>query len=242
MPANLTQPARYAGYRFPTAVIHHALWLMNCFNFSLRVVQKLLLQRGIGVSHETLRAYHADTWVPMEPQIRCLHRPRDSASSIDTRQNLAPGRDARRGPRTSENVSWRAVDEHGGVLDILLQDHRDTDAAKRFFEKLIKDHALVPEKIITDQLGSYSRAWRTLCTRAGQARVREIRGEAEQSRRTGSRACQRKTTRVSRVTIPTRQPRDDVAVLGFHSECVQTQAGNGGGSSRTQADGVSSLG
>ncbi len=50
------------------------------------------------------------------------------------------------------------MDEHGLVLDILLQDHRDTSAAKAFFETLIKDHEFVPEKIVTDQLDSYKAA------------------------------------------------------------------------------------
>jgi putative transposase len=58
MPADLMHPARYARYRFPTSIIHRALWLMNRFNFSLRVVQELLLERGIGVSHETLREWN----------------------------------------------------------------------------------------------------------------------------------------------------------------------------------------
>jgi putative transposase len=55
-------------------------------------------------------------------------------------------------------VLWRAVDEHGMVLDILLLEDRDTDAAKCFFSRLIKDHTFVPEKIVTDQLGSYKSA------------------------------------------------------------------------------------
>jgi putative transposase len=57
---------------------------------------------------------------------------------------------------------WQAVDEHGSVLDILLLENRDTDAAKCFFEKLIKDHTFVPEKTITDQLGSCEATWKQL--------------------------------------------------------------------------------
>jgi putative transposase len=48
------------------------------------------------------------------------------------------------------------------VLDILLLEHRDTDAAQCFFEKLLKDHAFVPEKIVTDQLGAYEAAWKQI--------------------------------------------------------------------------------
>jgi putative transposase len=46
MPADLTDPTRYAGYRFPIAIIHHALWFMNRFNLSLRTVQEILLELG----------------------------------------------------------------------------------------------------------------------------------------------------------------------------------------------------
>lgn len=50
------------------------------------------------------------------------------------------------------------MDQHGTVLDILLQHERDTSAAKRFFEKLFEGLEFMPEKIVTDQLGSYKAA------------------------------------------------------------------------------------
>lgn len=56
---------------------------------------------------------------------------------------------------------WRAVNEHGEVLDVLLQAHRDTEAAKRFFSRLIDDQDL-PERIITDGLRSYGAALKRL--------------------------------------------------------------------------------
>jgi putative transposase len=56
---------------------------------------------------------------------------------------------------------WRAVNEHGEVLDVLLQEHRDTGAAERFFRRLIDDQDL-PERIVTDGLRSYSAALREL--------------------------------------------------------------------------------
>jgi len=52
---------------------------------------------------------------------------------------------------------WRAVDEHGAELDILLQKRRDRAAAKRFFKHLIRS-CPVPRKIVTDQLRSYPAA------------------------------------------------------------------------------------
>ncbi len=56
---------------------------------------------------------------------------------------------------------WRAVDETGAVLDILLQPHRDTDAAKTFFERLLVNYD-VPDVIYTDKLWSYGAAIRAL--------------------------------------------------------------------------------
>ena len=58
-------------------------------------------------------------------------------------------------------ILWRAVNEHGEVLDVLLQKHRDTGAAKRFFCRLIGDQAL-PERIVTDGLRSYGAALKDL--------------------------------------------------------------------------------
>ena len=56
---------------------------------------------------------------------------------------------------------WRAVDEHGVVLDVLLQRHRDTDAAKTFLPRLLGEFH-VPETICTDKLASYGAAIREL--------------------------------------------------------------------------------
>ena len=57
---------------------------------------------------------------------------------------------------------WRAVDEHGQVLDILLQEQRDTDAAERFFRKLLGHAGAPPERIVTDRLASYGAALQRL--------------------------------------------------------------------------------
>ena len=55
---------------------------------------------------------------------------------------------------------WRAVDQHGNVLDILVTSRRDTRAATRFFRKLLKGLEYVPRVLITDKLGSYAAARR----------------------------------------------------------------------------------
>ena len=53
---------------------------------------------------------------------------------------------------------WRAVDAEGNVLNVLLQRHRDTNAAKRFFRKLRHRQGFVPRVLVTDKLKSYEAA------------------------------------------------------------------------------------
>ena len=55
---------------------------------------------------------------------------------------------------------WRAVDQDGDVIDILVQRRRDRHAAKRFFRKLLKGQGAAPRKIVTDKLRSYGAARR----------------------------------------------------------------------------------
>ena len=63
--------------------------------------------------------------------------------------------------RVSTPARWRAVDEHGFVLEVLLQRHRDTEAAKTFLTRLLGEYD-VPEVIHTDQLRDYGAAIREL--------------------------------------------------------------------------------
>ena len=55
---------------------------------------------------------------------------------------------------------WRAVDQDGDVIDILVQPRRDQKAAKRFFRKLLKGQGRPPWRLVTDKLRSYSAAHR----------------------------------------------------------------------------------
>jgi putative transposase len=173
MPADLTHPARYARYRFPIAIIHHALWLMNRFNFSLRTVQELLRQRGITVSHETLREWNLKFAAQLSLEIKRRRRDQSMTWHLDEMHVVIQGK---------VMWLWRAVDEHGFVLEILLQDKRDTGAAKRFFERLMEDRTVVPEKIVTDQLGSYKAALKEIPALEGVKHV-FVKSEARLSNR-----------------------------------------------------------
>ena len=131
-------------------MIQHAVWLYHRFPLSDRDVQELLHQRGIEVSHETLREWAIKFGPLFADGLRHREPRRGSRWLLDEVCTTADG---------VRNGLWRAVDEHGFVLDILLQRHRDTEAAKNFMRRLLAEYD-VPEMICTDQLRSYRAAIR----------------------------------------------------------------------------------
>jgi putative transposase len=64
--------------------------------------------------------------------------------------------------RGQQRYLWRAVDQDGDVIDILLQPRRDRRAAERFFRKLLKGQGREPRRLVTDKLRSYAAAKRTI--------------------------------------------------------------------------------
>jgi len=140
------------GYRFPVVVIGYAVWLYHRFTLSYRDVEELMLERGIAVTRESIR-----NW--------CI-----KFSDLFAQGLLH--RESRRGSRWHldemcveiggvKHWLWRAVDEHGAVLDVILQEHRHTEAARSFFSRLLREYD-VPEVIYTDKLWSYGAALREL--------------------------------------------------------------------------------
>ena len=122
------QPASYPRHRFPAEIIAHAVWLYHVFSLSLRDVELILAERGVVVTHESIRHW-------------CRKFGADFARRI-RRRRPKPGL-----PRTYKvfiringvlHYLWRAVDQHGVVLDILVQGRRNAAAAKRFFKRLLR--------------------------------------------------------------------------------------------------------
>jgi putative transposase len=143
----------YKGFRFPPEIISHAVWLYFRFSLSFRDVEELLAQRGIVVSYETVRQW-------------CLNFGQTYANEL-RRRRLRCGDKWHMDEvfltiRGKKHYLWRAVDQDGNVLDILMQSRRNTKAAKRFFRKLLKGLQYVPRVIITDKLRSYGAAKREI--------------------------------------------------------------------------------
>lgn len=138
------------GYRFPKTIISYAVYLYHRFLLSYRDVQELLFERGIDVSHETVRVWCAKFGPDLAEALRYRKPRRGRSWHLDEMRVVVGG---------TTHWLWRSVNEHGDVLDVLLQENRDTGAAKRFFRRLIDDHEL-PERIVTDGLRSYGAALR----------------------------------------------------------------------------------
>jgi len=146
-----TPSINYKRHRFPPQIMAHAVWLYVRFNLSLREVEEILLERGIDVSYETIRRWTARFGPQIARNLRRRQgRPGDVWYLDEVLVKIA-GR---------AFWLWRAVDQHGVVLDEILQPKRDKRAAKRLLVKLMKRHGFVPKRIITDKLRSYGAAKR----------------------------------------------------------------------------------
>src|SRR5215217_748109 len=139
----------YAGYRFPPEVISQAVWLYFRFPLSLRMVEEMLAARGIIVSHESVRQWALKFGQAFANQIRRrLPRTGDKWHLDEVVIKIAG----------KKHWLWRAVDQDGIVLDILMQSRRDKRAAKHLLRKLLKKQRRPPRVLITDKLASYGAA------------------------------------------------------------------------------------
>src|ERR1700730_6164163 len=98
----------------------------------------------------------------MVPHIWADLRQRITSSPPSLRRQMAPGCACTVSINGKTHYLWRAVDQDGNVLDILVQSRRNKHAAKRFFRKLLKGLQYVPRVIITDKLKSYGAAKREI--------------------------------------------------------------------------------
>jgi len=144
-----TSASLYQRHRFPAEIISHCVWLYFRFSLSFRDIEEMLAMRGVALSYETVREW-------------CLKFGQTYANNL-----------RRKSPRSGDNwhldevflkingrlyYLWRAVDQDGDVLDILVQSRRDKRAAKKFLRKLLKGLRYVPRVLITDKLRSYGAA------------------------------------------------------------------------------------
>jgi putative transposase len=162
----------YKRHRFPARLIAHAVWLYFRFPLSLRLVEELLLERGIVVSYKTIRRWAAKLGPAIARGVRRrAPRPGDIWHLDEVRVVI----------RGTVHWLWRAVDQHGAVLDEILQRHRDKRAAKRLLIKLLKRQGWVPRRIVTDKLASYGAAKREVAPGIEHRSHKGLNNRAENS-------------------------------------------------------------
>ena len=164
-----TQPS-YAGHRFPPEVIGHAVWLYFRFPLSLRMVEEMLAARGIAVSHETVRQWALKFGRGFANRIRRRLPSAGDKWHLDEVQITIAG---------EKHWLWRAVDQDGFVLDVLVQSRRDKKAAKRLLRKLLKKQMRPPRAMITDKLASYGAAKKELMPGIEHRRHKGLNNRAE---------------------------------------------------------------
>ena len=140
---------RYKGYRFPIEVISSAIWSYYRLTASFRDIEILLMQRGIEVSHETVRCWVKNFGTLYAHQLKKKQAKRGDRWHLDEQCIVMNGK---------RHWLWRAIDQDGYELDILMQPRRNTKSAMRFFRKLLKGLQYVPRVIVTDKLRSYNSA------------------------------------------------------------------------------------
>jgi putative transposase len=153
----------YKRHRFPPAIIQHAVWLYFRFTLSFRDVEDLLAERGLDVSYESIRYW-----------VRKFGK--QYAKRIDSRRLRPNCRWHLDEVFVSINGKrmylWRAVDDEGEVLDVLVQSRRNKKAALKLVRKLLKKQGYLPSIVVTDKLPSYGAALKDL----GLSRLHDFGG------------------------------------------------------------------
>jgi len=165
-------PPAYKRHRFPPEIIAHAVWLYFRFALSYRDVEELLAERGVIVTYETVRQWCRKFGQTYANALR-RRRPRPGDKwHLDEVFIRISG---------VQHYLWRAVDQDGNVLDILVQSRRDKAAATKFLRRLLKDLAYVPRVVITDKLASYGAAKREALPSVEHRQHKRLNNRAENS-------------------------------------------------------------
>ena len=143
----------YSRRRFPPAVIQHAVWFYFGFTLSFRDVEEMLAKRGIEVSYETIRCWTLKFGPKFAANLRRRRQPISPRWHLDEIVSMIA---------VDRIYIWRAVDDEGEIMDMVVQKQRDTGAALRLMRRLLRNSHVEPETITTDGLRSYPAALKIL--------------------------------------------------------------------------------
>ncbi len=162
----------YKRHRYPAEIISSTLWLYYRFSMSFRDVEELMATRGVVLSYETVRRWVLKFGQQYANELRRRRPQLGDKWHLDEVFLTINGKTA---------YLWRAVDQHGSVLDILVQSRRNKQAAKKFFRKLLKGCQSVPRVIITDKLACYGTVKREVLPGVEHRQHKRLNNRAENS-------------------------------------------------------------
>lgn len=162
----------YHRHRFPPEIISYCIWLYNTFSLSYRDIEKMMLYRGVCVTYEAIRYWCRKFSQTFANQIRRRRPQTGHKWHLDEMRVLIKGK---------VFWLWRAVDEEGNVLDILMQSRRNKGAAKKFIKKLLKKQGYGPRVMVTDKLKSYAAAKKEILPTAEHRQHKGLNNRAENS-------------------------------------------------------------
>ena len=143
----------YSRHRFHPNIIRRAIWMYFRFNLSFRDVEELMIERGVDVSYETIKRWVDKFGSQYAKRIKSRCDPPSPVWHLDEVYTKINGKMV---------YLWRAVDDEGTVLDVVVQRRRNTKAATRLLRKLLRNQGVRPTRIVTDRLGSYGAALKLL--------------------------------------------------------------------------------
>jgi putative transposase len=164
--------ALFRRHRYPGEIISYAVWLYHRFTLSLRDVELLLAERGVQVTYESIRQWcrkFGPVFAAGLRQRRPAARPKWHLDEVFIRI----------GKQTF--YLWRAVDEDGMVLDILVQERRNQEAAERFLRRVVEGQPDEPRVVVTDKLASYRPAIKQVLPRSEHRQHKGLNNRAENS-------------------------------------------------------------
>ena len=152
-------PDPHYRHRFPAEIISHTVWLYHVFSLRLWDIELILAERGVCISYETIWRWGKKFGVNFAGRLR-RRRPRPGDKWLLDEVFIRI--------HGVQHYLWQAVDQNGVVLDILVHPRRNTNAAKRFFKRLLKGLQYVPRVIVTDKI---AKLWRRAASIASRHRT-----------------------------------------------------------------------
>jgi putative transposase len=172
--ARKNKTSTYKRYRFPIEIIRQCVWLYFTFSLSYRDVELMMAERGIVVGYETIRQWCLKFGAAYARKLRQKRGKPGDKWHLDEVFIKINGR---------TYYLWRAVDQNGNILDILVTKRRNKEAAKRFFLKLLAGLEYEPRVVITDKLRSYGAALREVLPHVEHRQHKGLNNRAENSHR-----------------------------------------------------------